>query len=416
MRALAAWPAVVLVACGGGPLAPEPCGVLDDVTLYAGEQERVTLCFLGDGEPVVDIASSDPEIVDVTYRADTRVVGLFAHTPGEATVTVTARNADAAGEQTFQVIVPNRAPEVAGELPRATMVPGVRRQWDLGALFEEPDDQELQYSATSSDAAVATASVTDHVLTVEARAPGVAEVTATASDGELSSSAMFELEVVPRDVLHQATFDDELDGWTAVTSLGPSSRVRARNGALELWSDDPDQLFAVAGTAQEALYFDIRASLQPGPRDSRTVVALALVLDNPTYPQVEVWLTDANEYVVLAWNTELEDVEQWARAAFDIDVNSFTDVRWWYEDGRYRIEFNNGQTVQQVTVGEPDQTSPLVQEIGLFANYFDEDKLGEENSVRMDEITVRGVAPARRDATTTTWLQLTRKEGETHEK
>ena len=410
MRALATCLAAVLVACGGdGPMAPQPCSELEDVTLYVGEQESVTLCFLGDEEPVIDIASSDPEIVDVTFRADTRVVGLFAHRPGEVTVTVTARNADLAGEQAFRVTVPSRAPELVGELPPATMVPGVLQQWDLGGLFEEPDDQELRYSATSSDAAVATASVTDDVLTVEARAPGVAEVSVTASDGELSASAAFELEVVPFGVLHQATFDDGLDGWRAITSLSQGSRVRARNGALEVWSEGPEQ-FGLAAINQEALYFDVRARLQPGPGDSQIFVSLALVADHPVFPQVEVWLTPAREYQVLVWNNEQQRAERWDGGALAIDVDSFTDVHWWYEDGRYQVNFSNdaGEVLKRITVGEPGEASPRIKEIGLFAQYFPDDELGEENAVRMDEITVRGAvlgAGARRDATTT-WRRL----------
>ena len=426
MRALAALLAAGLVACGGGPMAPEPCSELEDVTLYAGEQGRVLLCYVGDDYPAIEVESSDPEIVDVTFRVDTRVVGLFAHSPGEVTVTVTAYGADdAVGEETFRVIVPNRAPEIAGVLDPAPMVPGARWRWDLDGLFEDPDGQEVRYSATSSDAAVATATVADAInrqgeetphLTVEARAVGVAEVTVTASDGELSAPATFELEVAPVGVAYEETFADGLNGWATLNITGGAdSRARVRNGAIEVWSDGATPVPGGAYIEREIPYFDLRARLQPAPRNSGTLASLALLLDSEVYSQVEVML-EAGAFVVWAWNNAVGGAEEWTRGQFDIDANSFTDVRWWYaaSDGRYRVEFSNGRDTRQITIppehSHPEigfDASPTITTIALFAHHLG-DRSGEANLVRLDEITIRGgVLDARRAAATApTWRRI----------
>ena len=414
MRALAALLAAVLVACGGGPMAPELCSELEDVTLYAGEQGRVTLCYVGDDYPAIEVESSDPEIVDVSFRVDTRVVGLFAHSPGEAKVTVTAYGADdAVGEQTFQVIVPNRAPEVVGVLDPATMVPGVQRRWELDGLFDEPDNQALQYAASSSNTAIATASVTETLLTLDAQAVGTAEITVTASDGELGTPAAFNLVVVERSVAYAETFDDDSHGWQPLNLTGRAdSKVRTRDGALEVWSGGSTPVPGGATIEREIPYFDIRAKVRPAPRRSGTLVSLALLLDSDVYTQVEVMLTDNGEYVV--WAVKERESEQWDTGAFNADPDSFTDVRWWYEGGRYRVEFSNERDTRRITIppenSHPElgtDLSPTLTRIALFAHHLG-DRSGEANRVRLDEITVRGaVLGAQRAATTLpTWRRI----------
>ena len=429
------WPvlwlaAVLLVACGpDGPMAPQPCSELEDISLYTGEQDEVTLCYLGDDELLsVDVASSDPEIVDLTYRPDTRVIGLFARSPGGATVTVTAYGeADLVGEQEFRVSVPNRSPEVVGELPPATMVPGVREEWELGGLFDEPDGQALQYTATSSNSAVATASVAGAVLAVAARATGVAEVTVMASDGELSASVLFALEVRQIGVVYSETFDGGLNGWEALTAAdfdkrygewsprvgSGGSKARTRNGALEVWSDREAPARGVAAIEQGVRYFDIRAKLQPAPRRSGTLATLVVRVESDWYPQIEFMLTDDRYpgftspqrqrwWIVWALNSR-EQIgghqvwEEWARGHFNGDPEEFADVRWWYdsEDGRYRIEFGGRRvTIPSTESGHPGNgrhfTSPHLKEVALVAHHIGS-RSGEAGLVRLGEITIRGV-------------------------
>ena len=421
---------VLLVACGAdGPMAPEPCSELEDVRLYTGEQESVTLCYLGDdGQLSVDVVSSDREIVDLTYRPDTRVVGLFARSPGLVTVTITAYGeADLVSEQEFRVSVPNRSPEVAGELPPATMVPMVRQEWELGGLFDEPDGQALQYTATSSNPAVAMASVAETVLAVAARAVGVAEITVTASDGELSASVVLALEVRQVSVVYSETFDGGLNGWEALTATdfsrrygewGPyvgsgGSNARTRYGALEVWSDRDVPARGVAAIEQGVQYFDLRAKLQPAPRGSGTVASLVLLVDSDWYPQIEFMLIDDRYpgfespqrqrwWMVWALNARqqlggVQVWEEWARGHFNGDPAEFADVRWWYEseDGRYRIEFGGQRvTIPSTESGHPGNgrrfTSPHLKEVALVAHHIGS-RSGEAGRVRLGETTIRGV-------------------------
>ena len=71
--------------------------------------------------------------------------------PGTAVVTVTATDEDGlTGDLDFKVLVPNRPPAVLDTIPDAVLAPGAVREWDLTSYFEEPDGQELTYSASSS--------------------------------------------------------------------------------------------------------------------------------------------------------------------------------------------------------------------------------------------------------------------------
>ena len=383
------------IACDGGPMAPEPCSVLNDVTLYVGEQESVTLCFVGDDDPFVEVTSSDPEIVDVTYRRDN--VGLFAHSPGEATVTVTARNDDEASEQTFRAIVPNRAPQVVGDPAPATMIPGTAQQWTLAGLFEDPDDQALEYSASSSDEAVATASVSREILTVETRAAGDAEITVTASDGELSATASFDLDVIQVSTVYENTFDSGPDGWRAVQDIcDGTSEVRVHDSALEVWSDDSggEHPCALAAINLEVQHFDILARLQAGPSGSRTNIVLALLLEHSTYPQVDIVLSPSHEYIVAAWNNETEETELWNRGNVPgVASGSFVDVRWRYEGGQYLINIGDAE---QIVIRR--SVSSHVRLVGIFTGYAGD----TGHKVRMDEFAIRG-ARLREQHTASTW-------------
>ena len=89
----------------------------------------------------------------------------------------------------------NRPPVAVGTMADTTLVEGESFTQDVARFFDDPDDDELAYTAVSSNAAVA-ASVSRTTMTVRAVAEGTARVTVTATDpGGLSATQSFEVTV-----------------------------------------------------------------------------------------------------------------------------------------------------------------------------------------------------------------------------
>ena len=81
---------------------------------------------------------------------------------GRATVTVTAADPDgltAAQSAVVTVQQSNRAPEAVGSIPAQSLDPGGRVTLDVTGYFRDPDGDALTYAATSSNAGVASVSM-----------------------------------------------------------------------------------------------------------------------------------------------------------------------------------------------------------------------------------------------------------------
>jgi len=172
--------------------APRAVGTIAGVTVAGGETATVNVSsnFMEpDGQTLsYSASSSDTDIA--TASASGSTVTVTAVGRGMATITVTAT--DPGGEsatQSFQVTVPNRAPEAVGTIPNAEVKAGETTTVDLGPYFSDPDGDALSYSASSSAPTIATASVTGRVLTVTGRGSGMATVTVTAADPDGETAA-----------------------------------------------------------------------------------------------------------------------------------------------------------------------------------------------------------------------------------
>ena len=128
-----------------------------------------------DGAQTVDVedAFEDPDGDDLTYRASSSngsvatasasgsTVTVTPLSGGTATVTVTATDADGSNTratQRFDVTVANRSPAAVGTLAVLSLrVPDGAQTVDVEDAFEDPDGVDLSYGASSSAAAVATA-------------------------------------------------------------------------------------------------------------------------------------------------------------------------------------------------------------------------------------------------------------------
>ena len=205
------------------PLPPVACGNIPQQTVTVHQEVVLAPCFEDPemGELTLAAVSSNPEVATGEMSGDkVRIAGV---SPGTATITVTATDLDMmTGELNFDVLVPNRPPELRGELPSARMHPGgppVRLV--LSEYFADPDGQELTYGATSSDTAVASVALLADTLAVAGGSDGEATVTVTATDpGGLSATARMEVLVGrPPVVLEELPLDTVSAGDTALWVL-----------------------------------------------------------------------------------------------------------------------------------------------------------------------------------------------------
>ena len=107
-----------------------------------------------------------------------------------ATVTVAA----ACGDGGTAIGPSNRSPAASGTMPAQTVTVGETATLTVSSYFRDPDGDVLSYAAETSDAEVATVSVSGSTLTVIGVTAGATTVTVTASDPEgLSASQSFEV-------------------------------------------------------------------------------------------------------------------------------------------------------------------------------------------------------------------------------
>lgn len=140
-----------------------------------------------------------------TTRAAVSVVGSTVTITGRrvGTVTVTAAATDPGGlaaTRAFRVriVQGNRTPRAVGTIPDAAVPHGNALSVNVSSYFRDPDGDDLEYDAASSNPGVATAGVAGTTLTVAGVAEGDAIVTVTASDpGGLSVTQRFDVSVEP---------------------------------------------------------------------------------------------------------------------------------------------------------------------------------------------------------------------------
>jgi len=259
--ALAVW----LAACDD-PQPPVACDTIPQQTLHVGESKTVEVCFEDPNMDKITLAaeSSDPDVVEAALRGD--AVGLRGVSVGTAGVTVTATDPGGLkGTSDFEVLVPNRPPEIAQTFSPVRLVTGGSARWDLTEYFREPDGQTMTYSAVSSDDAVASPSVSGNALSVFAAGAGVATITVTATDpGGLTVSQEFEVTAVEPVRLLRDDFDtsESLDDW-----LFTDTRRRVVDGKLVMTTNTRSTQ-AWARTPLSAKDWEVKAVMGNDTEDS----------------------------------------------------------------------------------------------------------------------------------------------------
>ena len=182
--------------------APVVIGALADQTVNLGDTATLDLSAVfsdPDGDTMAYAArSSDGLLVPVSVSGST--ITITGRRQSEVTVTATATDPEGAtATQTFQVTVPNRAPVVVKAIANQIIKAGETVVLDLTSHFRDPDSDPLVYSVTTSRARVATASLSEGLVTVGAVAEGTAFMTATARDpGGLRAQQFFNVTAVER--------------------------------------------------------------------------------------------------------------------------------------------------------------------------------------------------------------------------
>ncbi|MYB98809.1 MAG: hypothetical protein F4X60_09665 [Gemmatimonadetes bacterium] len=202
---------VVWLAACEDPQPPAACGAIPQLTINAGEQATVTACFNDPNGDMLTFSVSSANTSVATASISGTTVTVTAVAPGNASVTVTASDVGGLqGQQSFQVMVPNRPPLPRGTISSITVQAGETESVDVASYFTEPDGEALTYSATSSNPAVATVSVSGSAVRVTALAKGSTTVSVTATDpGGLSAMQAFASIVPNRSPEPVGTIPDE---------------------------------------------------------------------------------------------------------------------------------------------------------------------------------------------------------------
>ena len=229
--------------------------------------------------------SDDPAVATVSVSGSTMTV--TAVTIGTATVTVTATDpydltASLSGTVTVIERV-NQAPEARGGINDLSVSVGWSGTLELEGdppLFVDPDDDDLTYTAESSDPGVAALAVEGSLLRISTVAEGTATGTVTATDpGGLSASVSFDVTVLPAaGLIFRDDFDDEssLEDWT----LSDQAAAEVADGMLRL-TNDTTGFWAIAGRGMDPAVtsWEVRARL--GASVDSMATALAFVPTNP---------------------------------------------------------------------------------------------------------------------------------------
>ena len=200
--------------------APRLAQAIPDLTLYlddAGTQVDMRPYFRDEDQDFLLFIpqSANPRVVTGRPMGPNvifNVVGL-----GEARMTIIAQDGkggEAVGSFTITVLDPNFAPETVGEMPAQTIrVEGEPISLDVSRYFTDPNNDDLTYTAASSDTDSLTVEIEGSMVTLTAVAPGEVTVTVRATDpGGKSATQEMAVTVLPPNnaPVAAATFADHV--------------------------------------------------------------------------------------------------------------------------------------------------------------------------------------------------------------
>ncbi len=196
-------------------LPPMVVQEIEGTTIEADSHIDISLdgVFVDEGDLTYTVSSEDEEIAEVLYRASRNSVRVYGISVGTVTITVIATDdIGQAARTTFEMVIEpaNDPPTLSGTLDDQVVTIGTPSIISVAAAFSDPDGDDLSYTATSSDTAIATVAMSGADLTTTGVSAGSATITVTATDpGGLSASGTFNVDVETAPML-VSEFDDEI--------------------------------------------------------------------------------------------------------------------------------------------------------------------------------------------------------------
>ena len=179
---------------------PEPVSVIAPLMLVEGGptvEVDVSGAFRDpDGDELKFAVESSDDLV-ATATLSGVMVTIVPVSAGSATITATATDADGlSAAQTFEVTVEekeNKPPEAVGVIAPLMLVEGGPTvEVDVSGAFSDPDGDELEYTAFSTDDLVTTVEMNETRIAIAPVSPGRATVTVRATDPDgLSATQNF---------------------------------------------------------------------------------------------------------------------------------------------------------------------------------------------------------------------------------
>ena len=238
--------------------APVTVGTIEDLEV---EVDSVAVVGIAgyfadpDGDELAYAAvSSDSARATVAVAGDT--VAVTGVAKGSVTVTVTATDHEGlSAEQRFGVTVPNRAPVAVGTMADLEVEVDSAVAVELAGHFADPDGDELEYVAVSSDTMRVGVAVVGGTVTVTGVAKGGAIVTITATDtGGLSEEQSFAVTVPNRAPVTVGTIADlEVEVDSAAVVAIAMHFADPDGDALAYAAVSSDSMRAVVGVTGDTL-------------------------------------------------------------------------------------------------------------------------------------------------------------------
>ena len=304
---------------------PESLSTLPMLQLQVDEPESVDVSGVftdPDGDFLtITAASSNTAVATVEERTSAVLVRPVLH--GTTTVTVTATDPGGlTATQTFRATVANRPPETFGlsTIPVLRVEDGPHTV-DVSGAFTDPDNDDLTFSAFSSDTTVARASAAGAVVTVTPVLHGVTTLTVTATDpGGLSVSESFEVAVANR--------PPAAVGRLATLSF--SAKAGARTVSLSRAFRDPDNddltfsAFSSENSVAEVAVADSVLTVTPFRRGTTTVTVTAFDTEG---------LSATQAFDATVANASPVPVGEQPALTLQVDRGATTvDVDYWFND------------------------------------------------------------------------------------
>lgn len=316
------------IACGDDPIepAPEPpnrppivTAAIPARTIQVGEKTTIDLTahFADpDGDTLAfGGATGDPAVATATVAGSTLTVEGAGR--GTTDITVTARDPGGfTDSQSFDVSVPNQAPMLTDSIAALELFTSDSVTIDLSAHFRDPDGDALSFTVEISNPEVARSSLSGHVTTVTAVAPGTADLTITGRDptaltigqtlsvtvpnrqpavaGAIRRQPVLPGESIAIDLLgHFRDPDGEALRFTALTSDGAVASASTSGRVVRVAGVGPGraEITVIARDPGDLSIAQSFVAAVPANADRDALVALYEATDGPNWRERRNWLS-----------------------------------------------------------------------------------------------------------------------------